>query len=192
MIRLFTVLYKTNFSKVPSGIELFNSVVALFKLTSAPCAKCGTHGSLEWHNGYKRYNVEYDGDVIEHIVWVKRVICKVCKRTHAILPDILVPYNSYNIIFILRVLKEYFHTRAVTAISNKYRISASTLYAWRDRYLVHATLDLGVIVEAALISSSHWLSNAFNICRTNATHDFYRRFGFSFLEYKKTARFSSA
>ena len=192
MLRIFTLFYKIDFKKVPSGIELFNSVTSAFKPLSAPCPICRTRGKMTEHDSYPRYLIDYDGGgVEEHNVTVKRVMCSSCGDTHALLADIIVPYKSYSIIFILRVLKEYFYTRAVTAICRKYGMAASTLYAWRDRYLTHAALELGAIVEAALLHTSRWLVNAPDICRTSAPSDFYGRFGFSFLQFKETPYFNS-
>jgi hypothetical protein len=144
------------------------------------------------HASYERYLIDYEDGVKEHRVVIERAICDVCDHTHAELPDVLVPYKSYSIIFILRVLKEYNHTHAVTSICRKYDISSSTLYGWRDLYLSHTSLDLGTIVEAALISVTRWLINPQDICRTEAPLDFFKHFGFSFMQYKKTTIFSSA
>jgi len=194
MIRLFTILFKTDFKQVPRGIELFRTVSSQFRVSRLKCpAPCKTQGQMDSHDRYERHLVEYDNGVVDHIVEVDRVKCTSCGHTHAILPDILVPYKSYCIIFILMVLKEYFHTRTATAISKKYGIAVSTLYAWRDRYLTHASLDLGAIVEAALLrSNTRWLMGANDICRADATQDFFGRFGFSFLQYVKTTGYSSA
>jgi len=192
MIRLFTVMFKTNFNKIPNGIELFNTMASMFNLLSAACPACGTRGHMKGHDGYCRYLIDYDGRVQEHRVNVQRAICGVCGHTHAMLPDVLVPYKSYCIIFILRVLKEYFHTKAATAICKKYGIAPSTLYAWRDRYLSHASLDLGAAAEAALLTGTRWFTGASDICRTDAPSGFFQHFGFSFLQYKETTIFSSA
>jgi transposase len=192
MIRLFTILYKIDFKEVPSGIELYNTVKSQFNPLAAPCPSCDSRGQLDPHDNYSRYLIDYDNGARENIIDVRRVKCGECGHTHAALPDVLAPHKSYCIIFILRVLKEYFHTRAVTAICKKYGIAPSTLYDWRDRYLTHAALDLGAIVEAALLSVARWIANAAGICLTDAPHDFFKRFGFSFMQYKKTSIFSSA
>jgi hypothetical protein len=196
MIRLFTILYKIDFKHVPSGIELFHSISPQFKHESAKCPPpCGTRGQMVRHGKYSRGLIDYDKGVCDHIVEVGRVKCRSCKSTHAALPDVLVPYKSYSIIFILRALKEYFHTRAATGISKKYGIAVSTLYAWRNRYLAHARLDLGAAVEEALLASSRWLLSASDICRTCAPGDYFKRFAFSFMQYcanAETAIFSSA
>jgi len=188
MIRLFTILNKIDFKHVPSGIELFHSVAGQTKIGLAQCPPpCKTHGRMVRHDTYKRYLVDYDKGVHEYRVEIESAKCTACKKTHAMLPDVIIPYKTYSIIFILIVVKEYFHTRKAIGICEKYGIAVSTLYAWRDRYLVHAALDLGASVEAALLTSSHWLENARDICRTNAPYDYFGRFGFSFLEFKAAA-----
>ena len=196
MIRLFAILYKTDFKHVPSGIELFHKIKGQFKRGLAKCPPpCKTRGRMKRHDSYRRYIVDYDKGVQDHVVDIERDKCEPCGRTHAALPDVIVPYKTYSIIFILIVLKEYFHTRAATGICKKYGMAVSTLYAWRDRYLTHASLDLGAIVEGALLGRAHWLEGAPDICRSGATSDFFGRFGFSFMQYAAKAEatiFSSA
>ena len=196
MIRLFTILYKTDFKQVPSGIELFHTTTKQFRGGLAKCPPpCKTGGRMKRHDTYKRNLVDYYKTVQEHIVEIERTKCESCGCTHAVLPDVIVPHKTYSIIFILIVLKEYFHTRAVTGICKKYGIAVSTLYAWRDRYLVHTSLDLGAIVEGALLSRSRWLAGAADICRSGAIYGFFGRFGFSFMQSAakaETTIFSSA
>ena len=191
MVMLFTILYKTDFKRLPSGIELFHMLSEQFRPETAPCPSCGTYGRMKAHDSYWRFLIDYDGTVQENIVRIKRVICTICDSTHALLPDVLVPHKSFCILFILKVLKEYFHTRAATAICNKYSIAVSTLYAWIDRYLTHVSIDLGVL-ESILLNCTRWLTNASDICRSDAPYDFFSRFGFSFLQHSETTRFSSA
>ena len=197
MIRLFAILYKTDFKHIPSGIELFNKIKGQFKSGLAKCPPpCKTNGRMKRHDTYKRNLVDYyEKAVHEYIVDIERCMCGSCGHTHAALPDVIVPYNAYSIIFILTVLKEYFHTHAATGICKKYGIAVSTLYAWRDRYLTHASLDLGAIVEGALLSRTRWLEDAPDICRSCATSGFFGKFGFSFMQYAakaETTIFSSA
>lgn len=190
MIRVFTILFKTDFKHVPSGIELFHEIMRKYNPEQEQCPPpCKTRGHMKQHSKYSRHLVDYDRSVQDHDVSIKRVKCEPCSRTHAAIPDVLIPHKTYCIIFILIVLKEYFHTRAATAICKKYGIAISTLYAWRDRYLTHAVLDLGAIIEKALLTSTRWLEGAADICRSGATHDFFGRFGFSFFQYIKTTEF---
>lgn len=190
MIRLFTILYKTDFKHVPSGIELFHEIMRQYKPGQTQCPPpCKTCGHMKPHSGYIRHLVDYDGGVQDHIVRIERTKCLPCSQTHAVIPDVLTPRKTYCIIFILIVLKEYFHTRAATAICKKYGMAVSTLYVWRDRYLIHAALDLGTVVEKALLTCTHWLEGATDICRSGAPRDFHGRFGFSFLQYTKATGF---
>lgn len=141
---------------------------------------------------YERGLVDYDNGVIDANVNVEMAICNVCGHSHAELPDVLVPHKSYCILFILKVLKEYFHTRAVTKICDKYKIAVSTLYAWRDRYLTHAELDLGRLVEGAILGDRRWFTDIDDTCYKENILDFFERFGFSFMQYSKTTEFGSS
>jgi hypothetical protein len=181
-------MYKIDFKHIPSGIELFHELARQMKIGLAQCPQpCKTSGHMTRHDAYTRHLVDYDKGVRDYIVEIECAKCDACERVHAMLADVLVPHKTYCLIFILIVLKEYFHTRKATGICKKYGIAKSTLYAWRDRYLTHAALDLGAGVEAALLDRSHWLENAPDICRAYAPSDFFGRFGFSFLQYSSSA-----
>ena len=69
-------------------------------------------------------------------VQIRRVRCGSCGHTHAILPDHIVPYSTYSLQFILRVLAEYFlGLRTVEQLCRRYAISASMLYQWKALFL---------------------------------------------------------
>ena len=42
------------------------------------------------------------------VLRVPRVKCTSCGRTHALLPEMLIPYSSYSLRFVLTVLEAYF------------------------------------------------------------------------------------
>ena len=70
------------------------------------------------------------------ILRVLRVKCTSCGHTHALLPEMLIPYSSYSLRFILTVLENYFlHIHPVEVICETYQISHSTLYAFRSLFL---------------------------------------------------------
>jgi transposase len=180
---LFILLFKTNFAHVPSAREIFESATSSFIASEATCPKCGANGWSVEHDSYARNLIDFDSKsgVIESLVSARRLKCTSCGGTHALLPDSVVPRRSYGIVFILKALKAYFFSHAVTKVCKKYRISSSTLYEWRDRYLSHEALDLGALVEDALLQGSRWMRDADDICRAGHTHDFFSRFGFPFL-----------
>jgi hypothetical protein len=117
---------------------------------------------------------------VTHSVNVLRLRCDSCTHTHAILADILIPYGSYSLLFILLVLRDYFlRVKTVEALCLKYHISTSTLYAWIHLFHRQKALWLGVL-EDLYVSSLAFLSL---LDRSDTfTQRFFRRFGFSFLQ----------
>ncbi len=89
-------------------------------------------------------NYDKTTQVILQAVFHKN-ICQ-CGHTHAILPDHIVPYSTYSLPFILRVLGEYFlGLRGVEQLCRRYAISASMLYQWKALFLEHKAVWLGVV-----------------------------------------------
>ena len=186
MIRLFTILYKLDLNKNYSVISLFRDVEKSFHLHSAHCPKCKAKGHLSFHDNYGRNLVTYENEHVQenHII-IRRVYCSSCDKTSAILPDIIVPHKSYSILFILYVMKVYFFkTMTVAALCSHFGISVATLYAWKKQYLSHKKLDLGKL-EKYLFKQDPHLSEPITIFRSDFLHDFFQRFGFSFLQYAR-------
>lgn len=79
---------------------------------------------------------------------IKRVRCVSCGHTHAILPDYIVPYTSYSLLFILRVLAGHFlGLGSVEQLCRRYSISVSMLYQWKALFLTHKEIWLGALED---------------------------------------------
>ena len=82
------------------------------------------------------------------MIKVVRVICS-CGHTHAILPDLIIPYNTYGVFFILRVIAEYLlHRHSIEHLCARFSITHSMLYRWYGLFLEHKSLWLGVLHSA--------------------------------------------
>ena len=199
MIRVFSVFCKLNFKKL-SAKDLFLAAMQDFsveKLSSLemPCPFCGAkHPDWSYHDSYERYLISFEmGTIVTHEINISRIICSSCNHPHAILPEIIIPYSSYSLLFILYVLRNYYLSHmTVQSLCDKYQISPSTLYAWKRLFLIHKKLWLGIlqdIYQAALdfLSSIPSLSTSADLAL------FFRQNGLSFLQgVTKTAHFSSA
>lgn len=79
---------------------------------------------------------------------MERVRCRSCGHTHAVLPDWLIPYSTYSLRFILRVLAAYYlGCKTVEELCRRYAISASMLYEWKRLFLEHKEMWLGVLED---------------------------------------------
>ena len=182
MIRHFAAVFKPH-SKNYSEIELFHHGIESFRPQEALCASCGARGRFSFHDSYKRDLITYDEQVHIHKISIPRYLCASCGHPHAVIPDMLIPYGSYSLRFVLAAVKAYF-SRAVSGatvalICDKFQIAISTLYAWKKRFLSHKSLWLGAM--ANLASTEVRFLTEFLPC-PNLLADFFDCFGFSFLQ----------
>lgn len=158
--------------------------MAAFDPDRATCPACQSTGNCVTHKTYDRYLVDYRHGKIEcSIIQVTVIRCTSCGHYHAILPDVIIPYKSYSLPFILTVLGLYFSGRhTVRSLCERFGIEPPMIYRWKAQFLLHRKLWLGIL-DAHLQSAGGFLSrlreeqdySAFNMA-------FVRRFTFSFLQ----------
>ena len=103
MIRVKTILGKL-FSLKSSDFQLFSSVTDSYEAYQAVCPHCGAQHNCIYHESYQRDLISVEnGKRVEYQVEIPRVRCQSCGRTHAILSDILIPFASYTLRFILHL-----------------------------------------------------------------------------------------
>jgi hypothetical protein len=95
------------------------------------CPDCEHHELIFWGRR-KRFVTDGRGS---HIVFVRRVQCKGCIKTHTILPAFLLKRRTYLAEMILLVLILVFvDNKGSRAVSEKLMIARSTLRRWIDRF----------------------------------------------------------
>lgn len=131
MIRKVTLLCKLNLINI-SDFGIFVNAQDSISISSEVCPVCKAKHLCSFHAFYERDMIAIENNAIVcHEVTISRVICASCGHTHAIIPDVLIPYGSYSLFFILKVLRLYFlHSYTVPILCSNYGISISTLYAW--------------------------------------------------------------
>lgn len=150
MIRGFSLLCKINFNQY-SALDLFYFCMTMFNIHDYPCPSCSAkHPDWKRHARYERSLIGFEkGHPVYHQVTILRYRCLSCHSTHAVLPEFIIPFQSYSLLFILAVMKDYFiGTLTVEAICKKYDISVSTLYAWKALFLKHKKIWLGILQDA--------------------------------------------
>ena len=179
MILEKAIFIKLKFLKI-SDQELYDRAVSNFKPAMQPCPVCKTVGLFREIDSYERYMISADGSSrVESTLSIHRFQCESCGHTHALLPDILIPYGSYSLRFILTVLLGYLKRSCpVVKFCEQWNIAVSTLYEWIhlfvDQYNAWCSiLDRILWVDATSLSSVSSIP-AF-------PYDFLIRFGFSFL-----------
>lgn len=199
MIRAFTVFCKLDFIKL-SALELFTEAMRDFSKENLPslvypCPVCGAkHPCWSMFDSYERDLISYEkGSYVVYRISISRIKCSSCGKPHAVLPEIIVPYKSYSLIFILKVLRGYYLSRlTVQALCDKYTIAVSTLYAWKRLFQFHKRLWLGIL-EDALTKPLVFLSALPSTTTSNDLVLFFQGHAHSFLQgVTKTAYFNSA
>lgn len=199
MIRAFTIFCKLNFIEL-SALEIFTVAMQEFsddklQMLVFPCPYCGAkHPHWSKFASYERDIISWEkGLPVTYRITVTRIICSSCGHTHAVLPEIIIPYGSYSVIFILNVLRDYYlsHMR-VQELCDKYMIATSTLYAWKRLFLIHKKLWLGILTDAATKPLT-FLSSLPSLTTSKDLATFFQNHAQSFLQgVTKTAHFSSA
>jgi len=193
MIRLFTALCKSMLKELPDE-AVFQETTIGFNWHNERCPGCGAAGKLSPYGYYSRDLVSHDGEkVIESRVQPLRFKCMSCDTTHALLPDIIVPYSPYSLRFMLTVLVAYFErSTTVLDVCTYFGIAVSTLYAWKQRLLEHKDLLLGAL--ASLKESAYAFVDGLlaSMQLSEQLKDFFCRYGFSFLQNRSTTTCSSS
>lgn len=199
MIRAFTVFCKLNFIR-HTDLELFNKATQDFSKEKLPylvlqCPHCGAKRP-QWSefDPYERYLISYENGVtITRRISVPRIMCSSCGHTHAVLPEIIVPYKPHSLIFVLTVLRDYYLSRmTVGELCAKYMIAVSTLYAWKRLFLIHKRLWLGIL-EDLTVKPLTFLALMPSPVTSNELALFFQNQARSFMQGSiKIAHFSSA
>lgn len=135
-----------------SSKTLFDTFMAGFQAEREVCPACGASHSCSVHASYERNLIDFvSGSPVYSTVTVTRVLCSGCGHTHAVLPDLVIPYSTYGLFFILRVIAEYFlHFSSVEALCLRFGISHAMLYRWLSLFREHKSLWLGVLASAEI------------------------------------------
>ena len=92
MIRIFNLFCKLKEIKI-SDQEWFGQAFRRLSLSAQSCPYCNSKGNLIPHDSYSRYMVSLkDNSPVTVILRVPRVKCTSCGHTHALLPEMLIPY----------------------------------------------------------------------------------------------------
>lgn len=152
-----------------------------------PCPNCGAkHPTWAYHDSYERCLISYENNsIITDIIDITRIICSSCNGTHAILPEVIIPFRSYSLLFVLSALKDYFTPGiTVAALCDKYQISISTLYEWKHLFNTHKKLWLGIL-EDIYQKSLDFLSSILNSNSSDGLEAFFSNNKISFLQGRK-------
>lgn len=185
-------MYRKNDKRISDvGFDVLGEVTSEINsgnLSKVTCGLCGSIGQLVFFCTYMR-NITYieDDNVKTYVLRLIRYKCTLCKRTHVMISGTqMIPYGRYTLGFILYVLCEYIRRKyTVRQIAEKYQISVSTLYAWRDRFNEHYELLKGKL-EASERNSSESISDIYdNLQISVMLYQYADKFKFGFMQNNK-------
>ena len=132
-----------------SSKSLFDSYMSHFKPRRETCPICGSFGNCRIHAYYGRHIIDFiSGRPAKADICVLRVFCDSCRHSHAILPDVIIPYSGYSLFFLLRLLGEYFSGLFhVEELCERFGISQNQLYQWISLWHIHKQEWLGVLAD---------------------------------------------
>ena len=116
--------------------NLYENFLSLLHLNQHRCPYCNASCSLVKNGHYFRHCIMFISNTLFDTPFeVQRVKCKECGKTHALLPDCVIPYYSYSYGFIICVLCEYYlEPSTVEEVCDKFQISPHNLYHWKRIY----------------------------------------------------------
>lgn len=160
--------------------------MASFRPELQTCPVCGARGNCRIHAYYGRAIVDFiQGHPVRHEVCILRLACS-CGHTHAVLPDLIVPYSSYGLFFILRVLAESFLGRLpVEKLCERFSITRNQFYKWLALWRSHKGLWLGVLDSMETSDLGFCRRLVLEGAYSDFAAAFTRRFSFSFLQSHK-------
>ena len=185
MIRLFKELCKTLLENLTDE-EIFLKATDDYNHHSERCPRCGVRGRLSPHGIYSRQLVSYEnGMVLDQRISLQRFECNSCYSTHALHPDILIPFSPYSLRFKLTVLIAYFERdTTVASICNHFCIAVSTLYEWKKGLLEHKDLLFSILINRnrnkSAVAFIYGLLGSTRL--SGILGDFFHRYDFSFLQ----------
>ena len=183
MIRLFTALCKSMFESLTDEPTFFKAKDG-YRYENEACPRCGAIGKLIEHGDYSRYlaYLKDEGTTYSRLNPL-RFECKSCGATHALLPDIVIPYGRYSLSFVLTALIAYYERKTtVENICMQFGIAISTIYEWKKRILSCKELMLGLIIsqKTSALAFLWGLFGSNNL--SDSLRAFFCKYGFSFMQ----------
>lgn len=147
------------------------------------CPICGSR-QMHIHCYYGRSIIDFiGGRPLKDVLCVLRLKCDCCSHTHSLLPDIIIPYQSHSLFFILRVIAEYLIGHfTIRQLCERFQISEKSLYSWLKLWTDHKAVWLGVLDDQCISSFSFLKSLLASDRYSDFACDFLMLTRFSFLQ----------
>ena len=158
--------------------------MAKFQPCLETCPICGSTGNCHIHDYYGRSIIDFRaGNREKSDLCVMRVFCDSCEHAHAILPDVIIPYSSYSLLFVLRLLAQYFAGLfTIEQLCERYEISQNQFYKWLALWKSHKQEWLGILTGQEVSDLSFLKHIVLLDSASSFSMGFVLRFAYSFLQ----------
>ena len=120
--------------KSAEWITLYAQFIQNLNVFTLECNHCHWRGTCIRHGYYWRSYLLSVGDLTGSRIRILRVKCKHCGKTHAILPEEIVPYLPFSTVFMFPILRQYYRReQSVEAVCMHFQIAIPQLYRWKKR-----------------------------------------------------------
>lgn len=186
MIRKNSLLCKLIRIKTSSKF-LFDTFMAQFRPELETCPICNSTGNCHIHDYYRRSIIDFDAGQRTHSgLCVLRVFCDSCEHAHAVLPDAIIPYSSFSLLFVLRLLGQYFaDLGSVEQLCERFGVSQNLFYKWLKLWNFHKQRWLGVLADSETSSISFWKKLYEQERYSDFSMEFIRSTSYTFLQAHK-------
>jgi len=109
-------------------------------LSATRCPKCRAVGRFNLHGSYHRYAAYFDkAELVRRRVKIRRVRCRSCKSTHAVMPGDLIPYAFLSLFVTILILAMFYLKKvAVLKIADTWGFSHQFIYSVLFSFRLHA------------------------------------------------------
>jgi hypothetical protein len=107
---------------------------------STHCPKCPAVGRFNLHGSYYRHVLFFiDENLFHKYIEIKRVKCRSCKTTHAVLPGDIIPYKLLSLFIVIFILNLLYITKIpVLKIAEEWNFSFQFIYYSLTVYQLHS------------------------------------------------------
>lgn len=146
--------FKSKDKKITKILEIYRKTEEFIDLE---CPYCKSDELIKWSSYarviyYLNENNELKGELLE----IKRVKCKKCKKTHALIPECIVPYKQPTLDVILKSINEDPETY-------EYPFSYETIEHWKQIYKKRYLPYLKTMFNSIKEIIPRILENIFNV-----------------------------
>lgn len=158
--------------------------MAKFQPHLETCPLCGSTANCHIHDYYDRSLVDFRSGIrTRYSLCVMRIFCDSCEHAHAILLDVMIPYSSFSLLFILCLLGQYFADRfTVEQLCERYGISQNRFYQWLSLWRSHKQDWLGLLEDLSVSDLSFLRGILVSDRFSDFSMQFALRFSYSFLQ----------